>query len=91
MPKFRFVWCGGVLWIKLKIIFFQFEFEAIASLADIGHVALDDIVYEPDQACSDTHHDNCDFQNGFCKWTNQPPEIGSWVVSYNEQDGQGPR
>ena len=78
--------------VKLtKIFVSQFEFEAIASLADIGHVALDDILYDPDQACSDSHQDNCDFQTGFCKWTNQPPEIGSWVVTFNQQDGPGPR
>ena len=69
----------------------QFEFEAIASVADNGHIALDDILYQEDTECQDTHHDNCDFQNGFCRWTNQQPEIGSWIVTSNEQSGDGPR
>ena len=92
MLTFRFVFIFRKIPQKLKIFInfcqhFQFEFEAIAADAENGHIALDDIVYQANTECGDTLHDNCDFQNGFCKWKNQQPEIGSWVLTSNEESG----
>ena len=44
-------------------------------------------MYQAETECQDTHHDNCDFQNGLCKWKNSQTEIGSWIVTFNEENG----
>lgn len=72
-------------------MYLQLEFEAIASSADNGHVAIDDISFVTGSQCP--MNGLCDFQVGLCHWSNVGGDEGDWIVSSNGTGnmGSGPR
>ena len=70
---------------------FQLEFEAIASVAQVGHIALDDISLDLGHICPAYSQGVCDFQSGYlCRWIN--PD-GNWAIGNNGtgNPGSGPK
>ena len=60
----------------------------MASTADTGHVAIDDIVFSPGEECP--MEGVCDFQLGFCNWKNDDTDAADWMIGNNGvDDGPG--
>lgn len=70
-------------------------FEGVASSAETGHVALDDLSYVVGESCGATTGGVCDFQAGLCRWRNSADgkDAADWVLSHNGtgNPGSGPR
>jgi hypothetical protein len=78
---------------ELNNLDFQLEFEGIASVAETGHTALDDLSYAAGESCGSSTGGVCDLQVGLCRWENAEGDDADWVVSRNGtgNPGSGPR